>query len=254
MLHDLRYAARTLRKAPAFALVAILSLALGIGAAVTMFAVVSAGDLRALPYPQSPRLVALREVAPRDDPYCPSCEREAAARVADRWMSIPRVFERVAAVWATSYLWIRGDEPRVISAHEASGDFLAMMGARPLLGRLLGPADDNQGAPLAVVLDNAVWRTAFGGDPSVIGKTMTLMVRSVIGAPQPRSYVVVGVLAPGFAYSASNAPARIQNGVTGGIWTAIASSPIRALGLEPRALVIGRLALDVSREEAGARI
>src|SRR5262249_10357659 len=103
---DFRYAARALRGAPAFTLIAIGSLALGIAAAVTMVSIVNATDFRQLPVPHAERLVALRQVMRATDPYCPQCVRAVDHALLERWTTRLQAFDRLgAASWQMRYVW-----------------------------------------------------------------------------------------------------------------------------------------------------
>ena len=188
MLNDIRLALRTLPRAPGYAIAFILTLGLGIGANTAIFSVINGVLLRPLPYPEADRIMHLRQP-------------QLAAGVEDSSFSFVEVgdYQRESRTvdqfiefgdWTFNVLG-RGD------AHRANGglvtsNFFAMLGTHAHLGRLLGPADDARTAPPVVVLTDAYWQRAFGGDPAVIGQMLDLTVKKA---------EIVGVLAPGSHYA-----------------------------------------------------
>src|SRR5204862_3158829 len=172
MLTDIRLALRTLPRTPGYALAFILTLGLGMGANTAIFSVINGVLLRPLPYPEADRIMHLRQP-------------QLAAGVEDSSFSFPEVadYRREARTidqfvefgdWTFNVLG-RGD------AHRATGglvtsNFFPMLGARPQLGRLLLPSDEERTAPPVVVLTDAYWRRVFGSDPGVIGQTLDLTV------------------------------------------------------------------------------
>jgi predicted permease len=181
---DLRFAARSALRAPLFSLLAVLTLALGIGANAAVFGVVKSVLLDALPYADADRLVrvhALWASSPSErQSVSPGVATDLAARV--------RSFSRTAAFnfGTTDVTYVDAEGPRVLPAALVGDGFFATLGVRAALGRALADAD--AGAPV-VVLSDAAWRREFGGDRGVVGRTLRIG-----GAP----YEVVGVLPPGF--------------------------------------------------------
>jgi predicted permease len=177
---DVRYALRVFRRSPGFAAVAILSLALGIGANTALFAVVNAVRLRALPVADPATLV---EVYIRD--------RDGARGSFETWypavtQPIWRELQRNRGPFAGLFAWGRdefslssGGEARTADGLWVSGEFFDTLGLTPAAGRLLSPADDRPGCALRAVLGHGMWRRAYGGDPSAIGRTMTLNAKTV---------------------------------------------------------------------------
>lgn len=184
---DIQVALRGLRRTPAFTLVALLTLALGIGANSAIFGVVRSTLMRPLPYPNSGQLVQLW------NDY-----RQANGRVEPEWFDPPafedwrtgnRTFESMAAYsgWGPDLTGM-GD-PVTLNGLIVSGDYFNVIGIQPALGRVLNPADDADGVERAVVLSDGIWRTRFGADPSVLGKQLQLNGEpwTVVGV-MPRSF------------------------------------------------------------------
>ena len=185
--HDLRYGARMMRKAPGFTAVAVLTLALGIGANTAIFSVVDAVLLRPLPFTHPERLVRLFRTHPNMPGGRQTLSRADFLALRER----SRAFAAVAVYQATDdgFTYTGGDHPEQVFGAFVSADFFTVLGARPLLGRAFAPGDDAPGAPLSVVLGYDFWRQRLSGDQSVIGRTIRLD-----GLPM----LVRGVMPPGF--------------------------------------------------------
>ena len=183
---DLRVGFRMLRRSPAFAIVAVLTLAIGIGANTAIFSVVRSVLLRPLPYTNPEQLVQVWT------------DHRALGRPEPEWLAPPdfvdlRDGNRTFAAMASYGGWgpdLTGSgDPESLTGMAVGGNFFSLLGAKPTLGRLLVPADDDEAAPPVVVLSNALWTRRFGSDSSVIGRPITLS-----GNP----WTVVGVLSPEF--------------------------------------------------------
>lgn len=180
---DVSYAVRMLRRAPGFAIVAILTLALSIGATSAIFSVVDGVLLKSLPFTDAERLYRVRTLYPDGTAYtalsAPDFEsiREAS-----------RVFDRVEAYSATTFTWTGAGEPREVRAATVSRDLLGLLGLPVGVGRDFVPEEHAPGRGTAVVLDHGFWQREFGSDPSALGRTLSL---------SGRAYLVVGVMAPG---------------------------------------------------------
>ena len=160
LLGDLRYAARTLSKSPGFSLVAVATLALGIGANAAIFAVLDAVVIRPLPYREPGRIVALWEVMEDrgGELWRPS---PAGFRA---WREQNRVFEPVAAFGSHAATLTAGAEPEGLSGGWASPDYFRVLGLSPALGRFFSAREAAERAPV-VVLGNELWRSRFARDP-----------------------------------------------------------------------------------------
>jgi putative ABC transport system permease protein len=182
---DLRYGVRMLLKSPGFTVVAVLTLALGIGANTAIFSVVRAVLLKSLPYPDPARLVSIRE------------NQEHTGDMSVSWMNFldwrqqNRSFERLAVTRADHSILTGIGEPAQIRAGRVSAAFFPLLGAKPILGRTFSEGEDTASAPPATVLSYALWRTRFGADPAIVGKSVVL---------DGETYNIVGVLPADFKF------------------------------------------------------
>jgi predicted permease len=201
-IQDLRYALRMLAKSPGFATVAILTLALGIGANTAIFSVIDAVMLRALPAEDPQRLVILswsshHEAKLHEHSDYGDCDDDSHTR--DCSFSVPfyealrsqtKTFSGVTAFAGPLEVGFSGNGPANIARGEyVSGDYFSTVGAKTIVGRPLGLADDAPTASPAIVLDYGYWQHAFGADPSAVGRTVRLNNVDV---------AIVGVAEPGF--------------------------------------------------------
>jgi putative ABC transport system permease protein len=231
LLQDLRYALRMLVKAPAFALVAIATLALGIGANTAIFSVVNALLLRPLPYPGADRLVVLwQDMRARGGP---ATEWATPGNFFD-WKAETSIVERLAAVtgWGPSLSGVSEPEPLV--GEQVSREYFEVLGVSPALGRSFAVNEDVPKAPRVAVLSHGLWQRRFGGDRSAVGRVVTLG-----GEP----HEIIGVMPEGFRPAVIDAaevwrPLRLNE-----------STPSRgAVVLR----VVGRLKAGVNLEQARA--
>jgi predicted permease len=182
---DARFAFRTLAKSPGFTTVAVLSLALGIGANTAIFSVVDAIVLRPLPYKDPSRLVMVKERIPMASPDpIPVCASDVA-----QFQRHNQVFESVAAFRSGQFDLGGSGEPERITAERVNANLFSLLGVQPMLGRTFTPEDDQPGHPVAI-LSYALWQRRFGADRGVIGRTVTLdrQPYTVIGVT-PRRFV-----------------------------------------------------------------
>jgi putative ABC transport system permease protein len=189
-LDETRLAARRLCRTPGFALAAILTLALGIGAATSVLSVAYGVLFAPLPVRDAAHVVVMWGHNPNKQPeHFPLSGPEYMAFAREA-----RSFSHIAAVdyqGALPRLVQLGDTAASIRAAMVTGDFFEVLGARPLIGRLLRPDDDVYGTPAAIVLSEPLWRTAFGADPSIVGKVTKVYTNPVR---------IVGVLAGALDY------------------------------------------------------
>jgi predicted permease len=186
---DCRFALRQLRKSPGFTAVAILTLALGIGATTAIFSVVNSALLRPLSYREPQRLYIVREIVPQLAKFYPTL----AANLQDFriWQKQVHSFEDVAIAEGATADLTGQDQPEVLHGIRASANIFSVLGARPVLGRSFRAEEDNPGRGHVVILTDAFWRNRFHADPSAIGKTITLD-----GIP----HEIVGVLPATFRF------------------------------------------------------
>jgi hypothetical protein len=179
ILQDIHYAFRMMRKSPGFTTVAVLTLALGIGANTAIFSFVDAVLLKPLPYPHPERMVSMWEKAPEFD-YNPI----STLNFLD-WMRQNRCFQFLSVIaWDTMTL-TSSDRPQQFNVSRVSASYFKVFGVGAALGRTFAPSEDEVGKDQEVVLSNRIWQSQFGGDPKVIGRTITL---------DAKSYTIIGVL------------------------------------------------------------
>jgi predicted permease len=167
---DVRYAVRALRASPAFALVTIGSLGLGIGANTAIFTLINAVVLKSLPVSHPEELVQVTMGAPSETSQGSWFTNPIWEQVRDRQGVLSGVF----AYGPTQFDLTAGGEMRRVDAYWVSGDFFSTLGVRPALGRLVAHSDDVRGCPPVAVLGHGFWQSEYGGSPSVIGKTISL--------------------------------------------------------------------------------
>jgi predicted permease len=185
VLQDIRYAVRTLLKAPAFTIVATVTLALGIGGTVAIFSLGRAASVDALPYPEAERLVQLWGTVQREQ-----VERRGASYLdfVD-WRDQSTSFEDIALIDGISLTLALSNAERV-SVEAVSAPYFSILGVQPVLGRGILPDDDRADASTrVVVLSDGLWRQHFGADAGVIGRELTI---------EGRPATVIGVMPPGF--------------------------------------------------------
>ena len=183
---DVKHAARSLRRSPGFAAVAILALAIGIGGNTAIFSVIDATRTQAIPYRDPQQLMYLIGTAKRA-----TVERRGASYpdFLD-WRAQITHFEDLAAFDAQLMTLADADESERISTEFVSASYFSLLGVRPALGRVFGASEDDVARPEAVVvLSDGLWRRRFGADPGVVGQPVTLN-----GQP----FTVLGVMTPGF--------------------------------------------------------
>ncbi|MGB9402822.1 MAG: ABC transporter permease [Candidatus Acidiferrales bacterium] len=234
LLQDVTYALRILRKSPGFTLVAILTLALGIGANAAIFSVVYVALLRPLPFAHPDRLVTLAESrSPTND----DAFNVSYPDLKD-WRKMTHSFQSLTAYSFDAFTFSGNGDPKNVFAVQVLPNFLSTLGVKPMLGRDFVDGEDTADGPHVVILDYATWRSDFGGDPNVIGRSYRIDNNSV---------TVVGVLPKGFQF----APA----GISSSMWV-----PFHVEGdlVERRSLrwlsVVARLAPGVSARQAQAEM
>jgi putative ABC transport system permease protein len=234
LLEDIRFGLRLLRKNPGFTAVAVLTLALGIGANAAVFSVVYAVLLRPLPYRDPSRLVVLRETTPRVG--------DVSVSFPDfiDWRAASHAFAQMAAVQSVDFNLAGVTQPESISGDAVSPNFLSMMGVRPLLGRDFDASEEKAGTAPVLLLSYSLWQSHLGGDPNAVGKTITL---------DGRSFTIVGVLPPNY-----RSPDTTDVMLPIGVWATDNSEAIKERGDRGDMVVIGRLAPDVAFGQARAEM
>src|SRR5271168_2101163 len=198
---DLRQGLRTMAKNPGFTLVAMLTLALGIGANTAIFSVVNAVLLRALPYPDSGRLVAIWAVNDRDG----NSRSALCYPDFEDFRAQSRTLEG-AAVYNDDTATLTGiGEPLHLRNGVVSAALFKVLGVSPRLGRAFLPEEDNPGTRVTILSDR-LWRERFGADPGIVGRALTL---------NGRSHTVVGVLPPGVQFPLDSDPRDLWTTIAG---------------------------------------
>ncbi|MCI0387438.1 MAG: ABC transporter permease [Acidobacteria bacterium] len=187
LIQDLRYGLRTLLKKPGFALVAVLTLALGIGANTAIFSVVNAVLLRALPYAEADELVIVWEA---------QRQRNRLENVINLgnffdWKEQNGIFEDMAAFFDTSAILTSDGEPEEVPSQIATPSLFTLLGVNPILGRTFTPDDGKPGQPRVVMLSYGLWQRRFGGDPKIISRKL------ILGGQET---TVIGVLPANFKW------------------------------------------------------
>jgi len=180
LARDLAYATRMLRRNPGFAATVVLTLGLGIGATTAIFTVVNAVLLRPLPYPEPDRLVyiAMSFGEPGDHVFSYTMDYPA-------WKNHSRTLSQMAGYMRFQANFTGGGEAERITGAYATRSLFPLLGVQPMMGRTFTPEEDRPGGPPVAILSHAFWKRRFGGDPSVIGKALTL---------DANTYTVIGVL------------------------------------------------------------
>jgi putative ABC transport system permease protein len=234
---DLRYGVRILRQSPGFTAIAVLTLALGIGANTAIFSLVDAVLLRSLPYRDPNQLVLMFDV--------PLNRPEELSSISYRDFSELRgqnqMFSEIAGNTFHDLTLTKAGEPAIVNTADVTPEIFSVLDAKPLLGRTLLPEDGKQGAAAVAVLSENLWRSRFGANPGLIGQTIALDMRS---------FTVVGILPASFRYPEGAPPQDVWISVMQDpLFGPLTSQPgVRLLG------VLGRLKPNVSLENAQAEM
>jgi predicted permease len=232
---DVRYGFRQLRRSPGFTVIAVLTLALGIGANAVIFSAVNGVLLRPLPYPNSNRLAQVWSTNPHTNRW-------------GDWVSYPdfvdwraqnKVFEDLVAyrTWLTNITG--GDHPEALFAVLASSSLFSVLQSQPLLGRSFLPDEDKPGHNRVVVLSDALWRSRFGSDPHLVGKAVVI---------NGESYTVIGIMPPRFRF-----PLDLPEGVPSpSVWFPLGLDPSQSDRGSHNYRVVGRLRPGVTLSQAQA--
>ncbi|HEV2802108.1 MAG TPA: ABC transporter permease [Pyrinomonadaceae bacterium] len=243
---DLRYGFRMLWKSPAFTLVAVLALALGIGANTAIFSVVNTVLLRPLPFERPEQLVLLWETHPFGRQLGYEHLPGATANFND-WRQQTDLFEGMAALDGWNVVMTGGAEPQRLTGVKASANLFSLLRVQPMLGRGFLPEDERTGASRVVVISHGLWQRRFGSDPAVVGKTLAL---------DGESYNVVGIMPASVTFPQDmGLPAFFDFSVKTDLWTpyALSDEETRNRGSHHIA-VVGRMKEGVRLEQAQAQL
>src|ERR1700733_4233405 len=184
ILQDLRYALRQLRKSPGFTAVAVVTLALGIGANTAIFSVVNGVLLRPLQFRDPDRIVRVWHVPPPKSFPGMTTFSVSAANYLD-WEKQNHVFDRMAIIAYHGFTITGGGKPEQIDASAVSAGFFPTLGVQPILGRVPSPEEDQAGGSRVVVLSHRLWQEHFGANPDVVGHNINV---------DGEAYLVAGVM------------------------------------------------------------
>ena len=238
LVQDIRYGLRILVKKPMFAIVAILTLALGVGANTAIFSIVNAVLLRSLPFPDPDRLVRIYF----HNPGLGLRDIRFSVPELDDLRAQTDVFEDVSVVVLGPTNLTGTKQPEHLEMSEVSPNYFSMLGATPELGRLFGDQDFALGFAPAAVISDALWRRSYAADPAVLGRSLRL---------DNDLYTIVGVLSPSFRNPGSTIPA-VEVWITCGFSADPFPPPARGVRILPAA--IGRLRPGLTVAQAQARL
>ena len=239
IIQNIRYGIRSLMRQPLFSVIAILTLALGIGANTAIFSVVNAVLLRPLPFPNPEQLVLVRDDL-------------KGRQIQDVGISVDElkdfqqssgVFDQISAVWPVDANLTGSDRPERIELLAVSPDYFSLLGASAQLGRVFGPQDQAAGFAEGVVISDGLWRRLFGSDPNVLGR----QIRA-----DNDLYTIVGVMPPGFRHPAQTLRNEVDMWATAGFAANPFGPPVRAGRILPGA--IGRLKPGLNLQQAQAQL
>lgn len=190
VMQDFRYAVRQIRRAPGFAAIAVITLALGIGANTSIFSVVNAVLLRSLPFPDADRLVRVWHTPPQTSFPGISTFSISPANFLD-WQKQNHVFSSMAIYGFGGFTLTGGDKAEQVTASRVSPEFFSTLGAQPMLGRVFSTEENQPGHSNVVILSHRFWQDHFGSNRDIVGRDITL---------DGTKYLVAGVMPPSFRF------------------------------------------------------
>ncbi len=239
VMQDLRYGARVLRNSPGFTLVAVATLALGIGANTAIFSMVNALLLRPLPYRDAGRLV--RVVSGNNQTGVNAVGFSVPEM--DDLRSKAGVFDELSVIWPVSANLTGTQHPERIELLAVSPNYFTMLSARTQLGRVFGAEEYAQGFAEGIVISDGLWSRSLGRDPKVLGKKLLI---------DNDPYTIVGVLPPGFRHPGRTVANDVEVWATAGFSANPFPKPTRNIRFLPEAL--GRLKPGISVEQAQGKL
>src|ERR1700704_2324489 len=201
LIQDVRFSLRMLRKSPGFTAIAILTIALGIGATTAIFSVVDATLLHPLPYPQPEQLVSIQ-----DD--LPGAGAQDVGMSEPEWQDLQHsgIFEYVSPTWFDENNLTGSSQPARVRLLIVAPNYFGLLGVKPQLGRSFNPVDHSPGLTLEALISDGLWKRAFGGDPHILDRSIRL---------DTDLYRIVGVMPQGF-----DAPGRTAEERNIEVWAA----------------------------------
>ncbi len=245
-VQDLRYGWRMLRKNPGFSLIAVLTLALGIGASTAVFSVVNGVLLKPLPYPRAERIVVPMR-RPPDGVNLGFSEIPWGLREARLLQQESKTFESLGTFKSDTFNLTGVGDPVLLEGLRASAGFFPALGIAPALGRAYSTDEDQPGHEHEVVLSHQLWRDRFGFDPGILGRSIALN-----GA----AYTVVGVMPPGFTFPrGEEMPASFSFPREAQLWVPLALPPQKVHPYDPDELAaVARIRPGISISQAQAEM
>src|SRR4030095_6440819 len=228
-LQDLRYALRMLRKNPGFTFIAVLTLALGIGANSAIFSVANAVIIPPLPFKEPSRLVTVLETKPSQNLDWLFVTGNNLVQ----WQQRTNSFEHLAGMQGCGYRLAQEGEPQLIPGNCVSSSFFPMLGVEPIAGRFWTIEEDQPGRDRVAVLSYEFWQNQFGGDPNAIGKT-------IWRAQDREHFTIIGILPKDFKFARDNIS----------VWTPLALEKASPLQRAHILMVFARLKPDVTIAQA----
>jgi putative ABC transport system permease protein len=235
LIQDIRYGLRLLRKGPGFTAVAVLTLALGIGANTVIFSVINSVLLNSLPFRDPGRLVKVS----LDDPGVGLVDMICSVPEWKDLQTRPGVFDDVVLVGGGSVNLTGSKEPERLEFVSVTPNYFTVLGARPQIGRLFGPQDFALGFAEAAVISDGLWRRGFGKNPDILGRRVRL---------DNDLYTIVGVLPPGFRHPGKTVASDVEVWLTTGFSADPIPPPSRSVKVAPT--VFARLKPGITLEEA----
>jgi predicted permease len=239
LFQDVRYGLRMLRKKPTFTIVAVLTLALGVGANTAIFSIVNAVLLRSLPYPDADRLVRIYF----NEPGVGLRDVGFSKPELDDLLTRAGVFEDVSPIFYGSENVTGGKRPERVEGVNGSFSYFSMLGVTPQIGRLFGPQDFTLGFAPVVVISDGLWRRSYGADPNIVGRTIGLDTDPI---------TIIGVLPRGFRHPGPTVSGDAEVFGAGGFSGDPFPPPIRANRVLRSG--IGRLKPGVKLKQAQAQL
>jgi len=235
LILDIKFGARQMLRNPGFTIVAVLTLALGIGAVTAVFTVINSVLLRPLAFPQPDRIFQLEKITATDFSY------PVSIPLFQQWKTHNRVFDHIAAYSLVPVGFNLAEKgiPERIPGLRVSTDFFRVLGVTPQLGRNFAIDDDQVGSPHVVIVGDSLWHHRYNNDPSIIGKSITL---------NGQSYTVIGILPPRFQFLATGSTSSAIE-----IWTPL-QLPATSRDSSGILECIGRLNPGVTPQQASSQI
>lgn len=246
LLQDLKYGLRVFAKSPGFTVIAVVTLALGIGASTAVFSLVNAILLKPLPYPHAEQIVIpWRQVPPQYN----LGYNEIPWGLPDfrRMLTDVKSFEYLGAFKSDSFILTGAGEPAKLDGLRTSAEFFPALGVQPVLGRVYSYEEDQAGHEHEVVLSNGLWRQRFGEDRAILGRALEL---------NGEAYTVIGVMPPGFAFPRKEEmPGSFEFPREAALWVPLALPAAKIHRDDPDELAaIARLRPGATIEEAQAEM